>query len=174
MNLNTNLRRTDRTTADRWELDIVMADDDENDQLLMVLAAEEAGIGANFTFVDDGLGLIDYLKKLHRADSLPNLIVLDLRMPMLDGHGVLDELQAHPDLWQIPVVVFTSSTRRSDVQRSLEGGARWYETKPSVFAELVDVVRTFPQRAAPAPVVDITSRYPVTKAMGSVDAKATD
>lgn len=174
MDLNTSLRRTDRTTTDLRELDIVMADDDENDQLLMVLAAEEAGIGANFTFVDDGLELIDYLKKLHRANSLPNLIVLDLRMPMLDGHGVLDELQAHPDLWQIPVVVFTSSTRRGDVQRSLEAGARWYETKPSVFTELVDVVRTFPHRAAPAPAIDTTGRYPVTKATSTVDTGTTD
>lgn len=143
--------RTDDVAPELTDLEIVMADDDENDQLLMVLAAEEAGIKAHFTFVDDGLKLIDHLKRLHASNRLPNLIVLDLRMPMLDGHGALDELQAHPDLWQIPVVVFTSSTRRSDVERSLEAGARWFETKPSVFSQLVDVVRTFPRRAAPAP-----------------------
>ncbi len=168
MQLRPTHHRPEPVTTDATDLEIVMADDDENEQLLMVLAAEEAGMRADFTFVNEGLELMDVLKKLHRADRLPNLIVLDLMMPMLDGHGVLDELQAHPDLWQIPVVVFTSSTRRSDVQRSLEGGARWYETKPSVFSQLVDVVRTFPERAAPAPALNPTGKYPVTKAIDAI------
>lgn len=135
------------TVRDVDHLNIVMADDDRDDQLLVMLAAEEAGLNASFTFLDNGVELMSYLDQRVDVADLPNLIVLDLRMPVLDGHRTLGALQRHPDLWNIPVVIFTSSTRHSDKFKSLEGGARWFETKPSEFKELVSVVSTFGERA---------------------------
>lgn len=136
-------------------LQIVMADDDKNDQLMLMTAAEDAGLDADFTFVDDGAQLMAHLERRCRTDSLPNLIVLDLNMPLLDGFGTLEALQAHDHLWQVPVVVFTSSTRNGDMTSSFSRGARWFETKPSDFNELVALVSDFTQRAAPAPRVDL-------------------
>ena len=82
-------------TRDRL-LRIVMVDDDHSDQLLMNLAANDAGLRAEFTFHDDGTMLLYRLAGLLDQDALPDLIVLDLLMPGLDGHRTLDELQALP------------------------------------------------------------------------------
>lgn len=126
---------------------VLMADDDRNDHLLLLMAAEAAGIDADFEFVDDGSSLLLHLADVGDAADLPDLIVLDLRMPGLDGHRTLEELHSHPVLWQIPVIIFTSSTRRSDEVKSFSRGARWFETKPSDFDALVDFARSLPDRA---------------------------
>jgi len=128
-------------------LKIRMADDDPNEHLLTVLAAEEAGIAADFTFVDDGTDLLVSLGRDLEEGDLPDLILLDLRMPRLDGHKTLNQLQGHPILWQIPVVVFSTSTRREDFEKSFRSGARWVETKPGQFSDMVDFIKSLPARA---------------------------
>ena len=141
-------------------VEVVMADDDRNDQLLTALAADQAEVDAEFTFVDDGAQLLRLLTERVERDDLPDLILLDLRMPMLSGHETLRQLQAHQILWQIPVVVFSSSSRREDEQRSFEEGATWFETKPSNFADMVDFIASLPERSQHRPYeltsVDIT------------------
>lgn len=144
------------------QLTIAMADDDANSPALMAMAAKHAGMDIDFTFVENGLELIDHLHSLGRNDPLPDLIVLDLMMPVMDGHGVLDELQARPRLATIPVVVFSSSIRRDDRRRSLSAGAHWFETKPTDFESLVQVVRSFPRRANPMPSLADSDRYPIS------------
>ncbi len=124
-----------------------MADDDRNEQLLTVLAAEEANVNAEFTFVDDGTQLLMYLNKRLEAGTLPELILLDLRMPILDGPRTLRQLQAHPELWQIPVIAFSSSTRSEDRDRSLAAGAKWFQTKPSEYSEMVKFIESLPGKA---------------------------
>lgn len=128
-------------------LQIIMADDDPNEHLLMVLAAEESEILADFTFVDDGTELLIALNNHLETGNLPDLILLDLRMPRLDGHRTLTQLQAHPVLWQIPVVVFSTTTRREDFEKSIQSGAKWFETKPAEFSDMVEFLKTLPARA---------------------------
>jgi CheY-like chemotaxis protein len=128
-------------------LNIVMADDDRNDQLLMVMAAEETGQPLEFRFVDDGSELLMLLSGISRLDDLPDAIVLDLRMPVLDGHRTLDRLQSHPVFWQIPVVVFSTSSRHQDMCMSRDLGARDFETKPSDFGGMVSFVHRLSQIA---------------------------
>jgi len=131
---------------------IWVADDDSNEHLLLLLAAEEAsGVRQEFAFFDSGAELMLALAAVEFYSQLPDLIVLDLRMPLLDGHGTLKELQAHPVLWQIPVVVLTSSTRASDRQLSLERGACWFETKPSAFSDLVALIERLGERSMHPP-----------------------
>ncbi len=127
------------STNDR-ALKIVMADDDRNDQLLTVMAAEEAGHPIDFRFVDDGSDLMMMLSLINDLEDLPDLIVLDLRMPRLDGHRTLDRLQAHPVFWQIPVLVFSTSSRQADATLSLDLGARRFETKPPDFGGMVNFI----------------------------------
>ncbi|MEZ5375569.1 MAG: response regulator [Acidimicrobiales bacterium] len=122
-----------------------MADDDYNDHLFMLMAAEEARLDADFRFLDDGAQLMLALTSVNDPTDLPDIIVLDLRMPRLDGHGTLKQLQEHPDLWQIPVIVYTSSTRPVDQTTSFDRGARWFETKPSRFPDMVAFARRIGQ-----------------------------
>lgn len=134
-------------SSGRQDVSILMADDDRNEQLLTVLAAEEANVNAEFTFVDDGAQLLIYLNQRVATGALPGLILLDLRMPILDGHRTIRQLQAHPVLWQIPVIAFSSSTREEDRQRSIDAGAQWFETKPSDYGEMVKFIESLPDRA---------------------------
>lgn len=116
------------------KLRILMADDDPQEHILMMMAAEGVSTPLVFDFVPDGAKLLTDLYVPSRMDELPNLIILDLRMPRLDGHRTLEELQAHPLFWQVPVVVFTSSARIEDQALSYARGAVMFQTKPSSFA----------------------------------------
>ncbi len=130
-------------------LRIVMADDDRNEHLLVLMAADEARLAADFTFVESGVRLMLHLAACGRLQDLPDLIVLDLNMPGLGGKRVLAELKSHPVLWRIPVVVFSSSTRTGDLADCHRAGAAWFERKPSEFSELVAFVSSLPSLAAP-------------------------
>lgn len=117
-------------------LRILMADDDSQEHLLMSVVAEGSPTPLIFDFVPDGVELLRELYVPTSLSDLPNLIILDLRMPVFDGARTLHELQRHPIFWQIPVVVFTSSGRRKDEAMSYERGAVLFETKPSSFTEM--------------------------------------
>lgn len=120
---------------------VIMADDSRNEHLLMLMAAEEASVPMEFQFVDDGATLLDHFARAHASAELPDVIVLDLRMPILDGHSTLMSLKSDPELCRIPVVVFTTSTSSSDVQRSLDYGASFVRLKPSGFIPMMSFVR---------------------------------
>lgn len=120
---------------------ILMADDSRNEHLLMLMAAEEVSVPMELQFVDDGSALMDHFSKARASVELPDVIVLDLRMPILDGHSTLVSLKSDPELCRIPVVVFTTSTSASDVQRSLDYGASFVRLKPSGFLPMMAFVR---------------------------------
>lgn len=115
-------------------LRILMADDDPQEHILMVMASEGVSTPLVFDFVPDGSKLLTELYVPQTVAELPNLIILDLRMPRLDGFRTLEELQAHPLFWQVPVIVFTSSARIQDEALSYARGAVLFQTKPSSFA----------------------------------------
>lgn len=140
--------RADRSSAPNEDrLRIVMADDDQNDHLLMSMAAEAAGLEADFVFHDDGGLLLYRLERMIGTADLPDLIILDLRMPGINGHRTLEALQEHAVLSQIPVVVFSTSTRRADETKAYASGAHWFVTKPSTFDGMVEFASTLPRRA---------------------------
>ena len=139
---------------------IVMVDDDPSEHVLMRAAAKEANIASHFTFFEDGADALLHLVGA-KPEDLPDVIVLDLRMPGLDGHSTLDELQADPLLWQVPVVVFTSSPRKSDIETSIDRGAVSYVVKPSDFETMVhnvsDLCDLARRGVAPRQVDEVTS-----------------
>lgn len=125
---------------------ILCAEDDMDDRLLLqdALAASDSGI--KIRFVDDGLELLDYLRRrgdwIDPTDSpTPSLVLLDLNMPRMDGRQALVALKADPILRRIPVVVLTTSGADSDVARSYDDGANSYLVKPVTFRSLVEVMR---------------------------------
>ncbi len=130
---------------------ILVADDDENDVFFLRRAMQRAGL-ANPLFVShDGQEAIDYLDGAppfnNRAQyPLPGLLLLDLKMPRVNGFDVLSWLARRPDLKHIPVVVLSSSSHEEDLQRAKDLGAHDFRTKPSDFQHLVDLVRDVQRR----------------------------
>ena len=110
---------------------VMMVDDDPNDHLLLTMAARKRNVPIEFAHVGDGGELMFDLAQRGRSGALPDMILLDLRMPGLDGPMTLKLLGKDPVLSEIPVSVFTSSTRDVDHRMSLEAGARWADSKPS-------------------------------------------
>ncbi len=126
---------------------ILMADDDQDDCLLVRDAFEESRLLNDLRFVDDGEDLMDYL--YHRGKHAdgdnsprPGLILLDLNMPKKDGREALKEIKSDSDLRSIPVVVLTTSKQEEDIIRSYDVGANSYITKPVTFKGLVEVMKS--------------------------------
>jgi CheY-like chemotaxis protein len=127
---------------------ILMADDDEDDILLTSKALKKGKLLNTLFSVSNGEELLDYL--LHRgkyADAddtsapLPGLILLDLNMPKKDGREALREIKTHPELQDIPVVVFTTSKAEEDIYRSYKLGVNSFVTKPVTFENLIEVMQ---------------------------------
>jgi len=124
----------------------LMADDDSDDCFLIKEAFQESLISNSIYFVEDGVELMDYLRRQGKfanpADApTPDLILLDLNMPRKDGREALAEIKSDPHLRYIPVVVLTTSKAEEDIMRSYDIGAASYITKPVTFDGLVEAIR---------------------------------
>ena len=125
---------------------ILLVEDNPDDLELTLLSLEESRIKNKVVVARDGVGALDYLfctgKYADRdPDQLPEVVLLDLKLPRLDGHQVLDRIRAHPRTQFLPVVVLTSSDVERDVVRSYEGGANSYVRKPVASEEFGEAVR---------------------------------
>lgn len=127
---------------------ILLAEDDQNDTLLIKRAFQKAGLGDVLKTVSDGDLAIDYLRGANQyADRgrfpLPFLLLLDLKMPSTDGFEVLQWIRSQPDLKRLLVVVLTSSNLQADVDRAYDLGANSYLVKPVEFNEMVNMIQRF-------------------------------
>jgi CheY-like chemotaxis protein len=127
---------------------ILMADDDEDDILLTTKALKKGKLLNTLFSVSNGEELLDYLLRRGKyADAddtsapLPGLILLDLNMPKKDGREALREIKTHPELQDIPVVVFTTSKAEEDIYRSYRLGVNSFVTKPVTFEKLIEVMQ---------------------------------
>jgi CheY-like chemotaxis protein len=121
---------------------ILMADDDEDDQMLVADALRQAGILNPLRFFANGEELMSYLHRREEGASLPlaprpGLLLLDLNMPRKGGREALREIKADPRLRSIPVVVLTTSGMQDDVDLSYALGANSFISKPVTFDGLV-------------------------------------
>ncbi len=129
---------------------ILLAEDDENDIFLMGRAFDRAAIPNPLFVVHNGQEAIDYLSgKSQFADRekhpLPGLLLLDLKMPWMDGFDVLSWLRKQNQFDTLPVVVLTSSKLQADIDKTRDLGVYDYRVKPHAFEDLVrllDDVRT--------------------------------
>lgn len=124
---------------------ILMADDDQDDQLMARDAFEENRMANKLFFVNDGEELMDYLYQRGKFNAQnaprPGLILLDLNMPKKDGRTALAEIKKDPSLRRIPVVVLTTSKSEQDIVRSYDLGVSSFISKPVEFEDLVEVAR---------------------------------
>lgn len=129
---------------------IIIADDDIDDQFLIKQAILEAGFRCEVASVYNGRQLMDYLLRreayTHVSEEIPDLILLDINMPLLNGFGVLEQVKSHPALNTIPVYVLTTSNSETDKIKARELGANGFYTKPVNFTHLKSIIRdvTFP------------------------------
>jgi two-component system, response regulator len=131
--------------VDFESINILMADDDPDDRMLMKEALEENKLMNRVSFVEDGAELMDYLYKKGRfllEETLwPGLILLDLNMPRIDGREALRLIKSDPGLKRIPIIVLTTSRSDEYIINTYDLGANSYIPKPSKFADLVKVTR---------------------------------
>ncbi len=123
-------------------ISIVVAEDDPDDQLLLKEAFRKAKVPNALTITNDGVELMEHLARCcgQRQHPRPDLVILDLNMPRMDGREALAEIKSNPDLRSIPVVVLTTSADEGDVSQCYTLGANSYIRKPASFDDLVDIV----------------------------------
>jgi CheY-like chemotaxis protein len=123
---------------------ILIAEDDPDDQLMLRDAFEETCEHCQLEFVSDG---VELMERLHNpagtaSPSLPDLLLLDLNMPLKDGRQSLVELRAEDRFQALPAVILTTSKNDEDRAFCLAQGANDYIVKPSRYTELLDIVKS--------------------------------
>jgi CheY-like chemotaxis protein len=124
-------------------IQILLVEDDPGDVLMTREAFEDNKVANQLHVVYDGTSALEFLRKQgeHAEAPTPDLILLDLNLPRMDGREVLAEVKNDPLLRQIPVVVLTTSEAEEDVLRSYALHANAYVTKPVDFERFIEVVR---------------------------------
>lgn len=127
------------------KLVIMVAEDDPNDLELLRHVVSENGVEVNFQSAQDGEQLINYLRgdgefQDRSRYPVPDIIVLDLKMPRVNGFEVLRWLRQEPGLARIPVVVLSGSGLETDIEEAYRLGANTYFTKPGQLAELRNII----------------------------------
>lgn len=113
---------------------ILVADDDIEDHHILMDYFMASGLEDSVCFVENGQKLLEYLDKIS-DDLLPQLIVLDLNMPILNGIQTLQTLKKSARLKNIPVIIYSTSDNEQERRKSLNLGAIDYLVKPNTFAE---------------------------------------
>jgi CheY-like chemotaxis protein len=124
---------------------ILLVEDNPDDAELAKMALARFGFGARVQHVSNGELALDYLYRrgsfCERADDDPVMVLLDLKMPVLDGFGVLSEVKQSAALKHTPIVVLTSSTEPADLTRAYAAGTNAYMAKPTDFAEFLGAMK---------------------------------
>ena len=125
---------------------ILLVEDNPSDVRLTRRALEQSHITNPLVVAEDGREALDYLFALgahagRDAAELPRLILLDLKLPRVDGLEVLRQLRANERTRRLPVVILTSSQEQQDIMAGYELGANSYVRKPVDFAQFVEAVR---------------------------------
>ncbi|MFI5150313.1 MAG: response regulator [Bacteroidia bacterium] len=123
---------------DKNEIEILLVEDNADDAALAIRALKKQGMADKLIHLKNGVEAIDYLfgknnqHKL-RKDHHPKVILLDLKMPMVDGMEVLEKVKSDPNTRSVPVVILTSSAEDPDIRKAYELGANSYIVKPVEF-----------------------------------------
>jgi CheY-like chemotaxis protein len=124
---------------------ILMVEDDPNDIELTITALEEYNLANEVVVAQDGEQALDYLycrgQYKDRSDENPAVMLLDLKLPKVDGLEILQRVKSDEKLKMIPVVVLTSSREEKDLVASYKLGVNAYVVKPVDFHEFVNAIR---------------------------------
>jgi two-component system response regulator len=125
---------------------ILLVEDSDDDIELTLRAFEKTRLANELVVARDGEEALDFLFASgphagRAATRMPELVLLDLKLPGMDGHGVLSRVRADERTRRLPVVVMTSSAEPDDIERSYELGANSFVRKPVDFAEFTEAAR---------------------------------
>jgi len=124
---------------------ILLAEDNQNDVDLTLMALSEYNLANNIEVVNDGVEVLEYLRSQgrfkERNPGNPAVILLDLKMPRMDGIAVLKDIKNDPDLKLIPVVMPTSSREERDLVLTYKLGVNAYVVKPVDFNQFINAVK---------------------------------
>ena len=128
------------------EVDILIVEDNQNDAELALRALKQNNIANKVLIINDGRQALDFIfargefadrKRIVR----PKIILLDLKLPKIDGLEVLKEIKSNPETKIIPVIVLTSSKEENDIVQSYKLGVNSYIVKPVDFEKFVEAIR---------------------------------
>lgn len=124
---------------------VLLAEDNENDVILTRAAFKRAKLAVDLHHVENGQECLDFLRKRGRFEDAPtpDLILLDLNMPVIDGREVLQELVREEELRHLPVVILTTSAEEKDILAMYKLRCSSYIVKPVDFDQFMRVVREF-------------------------------
>lgn len=122
--------------------EILLVEDNEDDVFLTREAFNAASLRVNLNHVDNGEKCLQYLRKQgpYSAVPTPDLILLDMHMPVMDGHEVLAEIVKDDKLRHMPVVVLTTSHEAADIRKMYDLRCNSYITKPVNFDNFVKLI----------------------------------
>lgn len=129
---------------DSRPVEILLVEDNPGDVRLTREALREGKVRNNLNVARDGVEALAFLRREgdFAGSPRPDIILLDLNLPKMDGREVLEEIKADPALRFIPVVVLTSSQAEKDIVRAYDLHANCYVTKPVDFEQFIHVVRS--------------------------------
>ena len=126
------------------EIHILLVEDNEGDIVLTQEALDEGKIKNTVSVVRDGWEAIQYLEKNEGYEDArnPDLILLDINLPKMNGHKVLKHIKSHDDLKHIPVIMLTTSSDDVDIIKSYQNHSNCYITKPVDINRFIEVIST--------------------------------
>ena len=131
---------------------LLLVEDSEDDAFLFNRTFEKSGTALGIHHVPNGAEAIEFLRGAASSNSLPRIILLDLKMPMVNGFDVLKWMQKQTFFSQIPVVVVSGSAQQEDKDRASKLGAAAYMVKPVTIADLHRLLAPFSSESKdPAP-----------------------
>ena len=124
-------------------IEVLLVEDDPGDVMMTREAFQDYKLQNQLHVVSDGAEAMEFLRQEgeYAGRPRPDLVLLDLNLPRMDGRQVLEAIKSDSELASIPVVVLTTSENEDDVLRSYSLHANAYVTKPVDFARFIEVVR---------------------------------
>ncbi len=126
------------------QVEILLVEDNATDAELTLRALKKNNLANNVVWVKDGAEALDFIFQTGayagRANGMPKLILLDLKLPKVDGIEVLRRLKSDPKTNTVPIVMLTSSAEERDIVESYKLGVNSYLVKPVDFKQFIDVV----------------------------------
>lgn len=122
---------------------ILLVEDNEGDILLTIDAFEESNIRTQVSVARTGREALDFLYKKgeFKTAKRPDLILLDINIPIYSGHEVLEDIKQDESLKKIPVVILTTSSNQKDIDRAYKNHCNSYVTKPLKMVDFLDVIQ---------------------------------
>jgi CheY-like chemotaxis protein len=122
---------------------VLLVEDNEDDVMLTLEALEDSRVRMEIHVVPDGLSAMAFLRRedIYTDRPRPDLILLDLNLPLMDGREVLKKIREDPDLTDIPVVILTTSEDEGDILKAYELHANCYISKPVDFSQFTEIIK---------------------------------